>query len=194
MKRAFTLVEAVIVLAIILILAAILFPVFARYNERPYSRNSCQSNLKQIGLGLIQYSQDYNEFLPTTSIGASGGWADATYPYTKTWIIFQCRGTVSQTTPTIDYFFNGRLSRAYLPKLNYPANTIMAGDGQDNAPTWANQSHLPSQWLADQSSPSWRHLVDKGNYLFADGHVKALTPSAISNLSPNTVKATFAVR
>src|SRR3982751_2317979 len=63
MKRsAFTLIELLVVIAIISILAAILFPVFARARENA-RKASCASNLKQIGLAMTQYSQDYDEML-----------------------------------------------------------------------------------------------------------------------------------
>ncbi|MBC8104296.1 MAG: DUF1559 domain-containing protein, partial [Cytophagales bacterium] len=73
-RAGFTLIELLVVIAIIAILAAILFPVFARARENA-RRASCQSNLKQIGLGLIQYSQDYDEKLvpaDSSSVGFNG--------------------------------------------------------------------------------------------------------------------------
>ncbi|BCM92029.1 hypothetical protein IAD21_03908 [Abditibacteriota bacterium] len=95
--RGFTLIELLVVIAIIAILAAILFPVFARARENA-RRASCQSNLKQIGLGLIQYAQDYDETLPAWYSGPSNisnsttsyKWNDAIYPYVKSEQIFTC--------------------------------------------------------------------------------------------------------
>jgi prepilin-type N-terminal cleavage/methylation domain-containing protein len=74
-KFGFTLIELLVVIAIIAILAAILFPVFGRARENA-RRSSCQSNLKQIGLGAMQYTQDYDEqYLPRWTDGnGNSGW------------------------------------------------------------------------------------------------------------------------
>jgi len=132
--RGFTLIELLVVIAIIAILAAILFPVFARARENA-RRASCMSNLKQIGLGVMQYIQDYDEHYPLYRSNASAnatpsnpyGWADEIQPYLKSTQIFQCpsesgaapvgaTGTAfdGQTDPTqsgySDYSYNFRLS------------------------------------------------------------------------------------
>jgi len=67
-RNGFTLIELLVVIAIIAILAAILFPVFARARENA-RRASCMSNLKQVGLGLMQYTQDYDEKYPLSWFG-----------------------------------------------------------------------------------------------------------------------------
>jgi prepilin-type N-terminal cleavage/methylation domain-containing protein/prepilin-type processing-associated H-X9-DG protein len=98
-RSGFTLIELLVVIAIIAILASILFPVFARARENA-RRSSCQSNLKQIGLGMVQYSQDYDEqmvrgWYGTTSSGGSDAtdkykWMDAIQPYIKSTQLFNC--------------------------------------------------------------------------------------------------------
>lgn len=76
-QTGFTLIELLVVIAIIALLAAILFPVFARVREQA-RKASCQSNLKQLGLGFHQYIQDYDGRNPPLE-GMETGWTD-TYP------------------------------------------------------------------------------------------------------------------
>jgi len=62
-KHGFTLIELLVVIAIIAILAAILFPVFAKVREKA-RQTSCASNMKQMGMAVLQYNQDYDEAFP----------------------------------------------------------------------------------------------------------------------------------
>ncbi len=91
---AFTLIELLVVIAIIAILAAILFPVFARARENA-RRSSCQSNLKQLSLGVLQYVQDYDEKFPLRQSGTNNGqnnwfWGQTIMPYVKSAQLYEC--------------------------------------------------------------------------------------------------------
>src|SRR5687768_3857109 len=89
-RSAFTLIELLVVIAVIALLAAILFPVFARARENA-RRASCQSNLKQIGIGLMQYTQDYDERFPVRlATGGNGNYVVPIMPYVKSVQVFKC--------------------------------------------------------------------------------------------------------
>ena len=107
--RGFTLIELLVVIAIISILAAILFPVFARARENA-RRASCMSNLKQIGLAVMMYTQDYDEHLPaykmtnktpwpTFNSGLNGNstwlWWHMIFAYVKNPQVFICPSTTA---------------------------------------------------------------------------------------------------
>lgn len=99
-RTAFTLIELLVVIAIIAILAAILFPVFARARENA-RRASCQSNLKQLALGVHQYTQDYDDRLPLPA------WATLNSDGTPT-ISDKPFGTVSSTDALTDFHWDYR--------------------------------------------------------------------------------------
>ncbi len=120
----FTLIELLVVIAIIAILAAILFPAFSRARENA-RRASCQSNMKQLGLGFTQYLQDYDEHYPvgvfTGNTDSSGcdtanpygnrgyGWAGQIYPYVKSQQIYACPSDPNSSNGTgveVSYFYS----------------------------------------------------------------------------------------
>jgi prepilin-type N-terminal cleavage/methylation domain-containing protein/prepilin-type processing-associated H-X9-DG protein len=90
----FTLIELLVVIAIIAILASILFPVFAQAREKARAI-SCESNLKQIGLAVMQYTQDNDETFPEAQFSSAAGtylWSSdqCIGPYVKSHGIFLC--------------------------------------------------------------------------------------------------------
>jgi prepilin-type N-terminal cleavage/methylation domain-containing protein/prepilin-type processing-associated H-X9-DG protein len=89
----FTLIELLVVIAIIGILASILFPVFARARENA-RKTSCMSNEKQLAMGFLQYTQDYDEKLPTYTPLYDPDhyiyWTDQIMPYVKNRQVLRC--------------------------------------------------------------------------------------------------------
>ena len=94
-RRGFTLIELLVVIAIISILAAILFPVFAQAREKA-RQAACMSNLRQVGLAALQYTQDNDEFFVLTERGGDIDdaheyyWGDMLQPYIKSWPMLHC--------------------------------------------------------------------------------------------------------
>jgi prepilin-type N-terminal cleavage/methylation domain-containing protein/prepilin-type processing-associated H-X9-DG protein len=128
-RRAFTLIELLVVIAIIAILAAILFPVFAQAREKA-RQSQCQSNMKQIGLAIGMYGQDYDGkmvaaqmtqggFTPTvhpTSVSHgvdAACWRCLTFPYVRNAGVYSCPSTPEQFRIGLHYRF---------PTLTNPAN------------------------------------------------------------------------
>src|SRR6187402_2037112 len=104
LKSGFTLIELLVVIAIIAILTAILFPVFAQVREKA-RQTTCLSNEKQIGLGITQYVQDYDETNATTW----ATWQTVINPYMKSHEVYRCPDNpynkvfVAGGAGTIDY-------------------------------------------------------------------------------------------
>ncbi len=81
---AFTLIELLMVIAIIAILAALLLPALSRAKARTQAV-ACKNNLRQIGIGFGIYTSEFAKYPYASPLGPSAGlfWADALQPYTS---------------------------------------------------------------------------------------------------------------
>jgi len=205
----FTLIELLVVIAIIAILASILFPVFGRARENA-RRSSCQSNLKNIGLGLMMYAQDYDEkqVLVYQNGTCSPSWGELVQPYMKSKQVFKCpsnstAAVVACSTASArvftDYQANGTrygpiatntgfgyprpmdmadvvtgtIGATSLASIAEPSRAIEVAEYKGTG-TYANINSTSS---GNGNLDPTNHL-GTSNYLFVDGHVKSLKPTA----------------
>jgi len=209
MKRAgFTLIELLVVIAIIAILAAILFPVFARARENA-RKSTCQSNLKQIGMGLMQYCQDYDECYPDARYGSNPSpyplIYEALVPYLKNNMIWICpsKGGLMRGGTTTPYTYNGRqfpvspnygwnqlLAARSMAEVTAVAETAAVADCSHplwidhvGRIAWANSGdsvlYPASGTQADYMKDAYSRHSGGENIAWADGHVKWMSSAAI---------------
>jgi prepilin-type processing-associated H-X9-DG protein len=152
-----------IVIAIIALLAAILFPAFQRARDKA-RQASCASNLKQLGMAFVQYTQDYDDYYPpgisniTTSVSTQTyghGWGAQLYPYVKSPAAYTCPNVYKVALPSggsyptppmyfVDYALNSVVTVAWdstnkygagraMTRFNQPAKTVMLFEVTGNA-------------------------------------------------------------
>lgn len=186
MRRGFTLIELLVVIAIIAILAAILFPVFSRAREKA-RQTTCTSNLKQLGMGIMMYAQDYDDTLPPAQFGDwwQQCWKYITLPYVKNEDIYSCPSApanLNRPNGTSPYGINAYIGEVYfslpLAQISQPAETLLLGENRDGDwvvepnPDYCSTIPLPGPW----PDPGWVRPAhfEGSNLAYCDGHAKWL--------------------
>ena len=201
-KRAFTLVEILVIIGIIALLGVLLFPVFFQARKQS-QKATCQSNLRQVYFALHQYIDDYGTW-PTNHL-----WDDRAFTSVK---LNGCPQTAPASRPTASLGIRGY---AYSTGLEgtvggqtvalaesfilYPSTTVAVCEQSVQISTsyGPDPFHNTTQAPGEGEEKGWLRHNGGANYLFADGHVKWYLPDAVGyNETPNKdagVRPTFAL-
>lgn len=193
MRRGFTLIELLVVIAIIAILAAILFPVFAKAREKA-RQSSCLSNCKQLGLAVLSYAQDYDEWVAPWEYYISG-----TMTYYPTFYVPYIKNTQIWNCPSRTGAYSAWAQLSAFPHYGYACRICKSSRAtvSGTCPDWKNLSLSSVQSAAEtvmlgeasQDNPdigrgcsrcmngaSNNYVVfphnDGRNYVLMDGHAK----------------------
>lgn len=193
----FTLVEVLVVLAIVAVLSAILLAVFGRVRENG-RRSTCASHLRQLNLGLRQYLSDNDGTYPNYEV-----WPQATLLYVRSTALYECP-TEAAPAPLwdadtqADYELNVEILNLNTRTGKHPWRGIAESKTAhfDSSRLWTADSDSsvnpsppePMEQVPVPATCGYTYVQSLvrhsggGNFAFADGHVKWLNPQSVADM------------
>ena len=182
-RYAFSLLEVSVLLGLTAVAAALIFTVFQRKNGEKQA--TCASNMREVGLALMLYAQDWDDRLAPVNVPATGvtsapgnGFVFSLLPYIKSSDLFQCPSEPNSTPGKTDFAYNVAVAGQEEKKIRNPSSTVLFCETDESAGSMASAS---APLVTD------RHKGGS-NYCFQDGHVKWLESSKAP--APSNVPAT----
>ncbi|MHB8995913.1 MAG: DUF1559 family PulG-like putative transporter [Armatimonadota bacterium] len=201
--RGFTLIELLVVIAIVATLAAMLFPVFAQARAKG-RQVTCASNMRNLGIAIHMYAQDYHETLPLTAYATGDhsfvAWHELLDPYVRNWQVWYCPDSQIEpmddsgkrvshfgynslylTTMRLDFSNAVTHTAATLGQVTRPSETVALADSKASIPN--SMYGDDGRYLLPPCQPDshgWGRPNplhnDGANICWVDGHLKWMRP------------------